>query len=66
MTRAKDDGVALDNEATRIPAERIRQLAYELWERNHCPPGLELRFWLLAERQLRAQDDISLDEGEDA
>ncbi|MBA8916034.1 MULTISPECIES: DUF2934 domain-containing protein [Methylorubrum] len=36
------------------PAE-IRQRAYELWERNHRPDGFEIEFWLLAERELRAE-----------
>lgn len=36
------------------PAE-IRQRAYELWERNHQPEGFEVEFWLLAERELRAE-----------
>ncbi|WP_342154359.1 DUF2934 domain-containing protein [Methylorubrum sp. SB2] len=36
------------------PAE-IRQRAYELWERNHSSDGFEVEFWLLAERELRAE-----------
>lgn len=43
-----------------IPAERIRERAYELWERNHRPDGLEMQFWLVAERELRA----ALEEGD--
>lgn len=63
MTRRDVETAAatLDGE-TRIPAERIRRRAYELWERHHCPPGFELRFWLLAERQLR--DEAGRDAGE--
>ena len=34
--------------------ERVRERAYELWDRNHRPEGLDLQFWLLAERELRA------------
>lgn len=34
--------------------ERAREGAYELWDRNHRPEGLDLQFWLLAERELRA------------
>ncbi|MCE4226738.1 DUF2934 domain-containing protein [Methylobacterium sp. C25] len=64
MTRAKDNGVAIGGGEGRIPAERIRQRAYELWERNHCPPGLEMRFWLLAEQQLRAEVTPEPAEGE--
>lgn len=38
-----------------ITTEEIRQRAYELWERNHRPEGLEIQFWLLAQRELRAE-----------
>lgn len=38
-----------------ITFERIRERAYELWERNHRPDGLEIQFWLAAERELRAE-----------
>ncbi len=38
-----------------ITAAEIRQRAYELWERNHRPDGFEIEFWLLAERELRAE-----------
>lgn len=63
MTQAKDDQVRIGGGQGRVPAERIRQRAYELWERNHCPPGLELRFWLLAERQLWAEAERDHTEG---
>ncbi|TXM72473.1 DUF2934 domain-containing protein [Methylobacterium sp. WL12] len=35
-----------------ITFERIRERAFELWDRNHRPEGLDIRFWLLAEREL--------------
>lgn len=38
-----------------ITFEQIRARSYELWERNHRPDGLEVEFWLLAERELRAE-----------
>ncbi|WP_091718142.1 DUF2934 domain-containing protein [Methylobacterium phyllostachyos] len=38
-----------------ITFERIRERAYELWERNHRPEGFEIEFWLLAERELRKE-----------
>jgi hypothetical protein len=44
---ARDGGV--------ITFEEIRERAYELWERNHRPDGLEIEFWLIAERELRAE-----------
>jgi Protein of unknown function (DUF2934) len=43
-----------------ITFEEIRERAYELWERNHRPEGLEIRFWLLAERELKAERDRKL------
>ena len=42
------------NEKPRISFEDIRERAYELWERHHRPDGFEFEFWLLAERELRA------------
>ncbi|MBX9932936.1 MAG: DUF2934 domain-containing protein [Methylobacterium sp.] len=39
----------------RISFEEIRERAYELWERHHRPEGFEIEFWLLAERELRAE-----------
>ena len=38
-----------------IPIEDIRQRAYDLWDRHHRPEGQEMRFWVLAERELRAE-----------
>lgn len=44
-----------------ITFEQIRNRAYELWERNHRPDSLEIQFWLLAERELRAERRRSAD-----
>ena len=60
MTQTKEDEVKVGGGQGRVPPVRIRQRAYELWERNHCPPGLEMRFWLLAERQLRDETPASV------
>ncbi|GLS42027.1 DUF2934 domain-containing protein [Methylobacterium brachythecii] len=38
-----------------LPFAEIRARAYELWDRNHRPEGSEITFWLLAERELRAE-----------
>ena len=38
-----------------LPIEEIRERAYDLWERNHRPDGLEIEFWLAAERELKAE-----------
>nr|WP_137831798.1 DUF2934 domain-containing protein [Methylobacterium sp. L1A1] len=43
-----------------ITPEEIRQRAYELWERNHRPDGFEIEFWLVAERELRAERRMQL------
>lgn len=45
------------NLALPITSEQIRERARELWERNHRPDGLDLEFWLLAERELKAERD---------
>ncbi|WP_375410870.1 DUF2934 domain-containing protein [uncultured Methylobacterium sp.] len=39
---------------TVITFEQIRERAYELWDRTHRPDGLDIQFWLLAERELKA------------
>lgn len=49
----RDRGGRAEGDA--IPFEQIRERAYELWERNHRPEGFEMQFWLLAERELRAE-----------
>ena len=38
-----------------ISHHAIRERAYDLWDRNHRPEGYELQFWLLAERELKAE-----------
>lgn len=38
-----------------IPIEQIRQRAYDIWDRNHRPHGQEVRFWVTAERELKAE-----------
>ncbi len=38
-----------------LPIEQIRERAYDLWDRNHRPDGQEVRFWLMAERELKAE-----------
>jgi hypothetical protein len=43
--------------ATGPTFDQIRRRAYELWERNHQPMGFEIEFWLMAEKELRAERD---------
>ncbi|KAB1071128.1 DUF2934 domain-containing protein [Methylobacterium soli] len=40
-----------------ITFEQIRERAYDIWERNHRLDGLEIEFWLMAERELKAERD---------
>ncbi len=35
---------------------QIRERAYELWERNHRPDGMEVQLWLAAEREASCRD----------
>lgn len=37
-----------------VTFEQIRERAYQLWEWSHRPEGLDIQFWLLAERKLKA------------
>ncbi|WP_264048402.1 DUF2934 domain-containing protein [Methylobacterium flocculans] len=41
-----DDGITI---------ERIRERAYDVWDRNHRPDGFDLEFWLIAERELKVE-----------
>lgn len=49
-----------------IPLAAIRARAYDIWERNHRPDGYEIQFWLLAERELRAELESRRDAAEEA
>ena len=51
---------------TELRFERIRERAYELWDRNHRPEGLDMQFWLLAERELRAAGMDTADQVRDS
>lgn len=43
-----------------ITFDQIRERAYDLWERNHRPDGFEIAFWLMAERELKAERERAL------
>jgi hypothetical protein len=48
-----------------LSIDEIRERAYDLWDRNHRPDGYELEFWLMAERELKAERRAALhNEGE--
>jgi hypothetical protein len=50
------DDLSFDDAARALPSfKEIRERAYELWERHHRPEGYELEFWLMAERELKAE-----------
>lgn len=40
---------------TTISHAEIRERAYDLWDRHHRPEGYDLHFWVMAERELRAE-----------
>ena len=44
-----------------LSIEEIRERAYDLWDRNHRPDGYELEFWLMAERELKAESRARLE-----
>lgn len=35
------------------PTEEIRHEAYQIWQREGCPPGHELDHWLMAQEVIR-------------
>ena len=45
-----DDGITI---------EHIRERAYDVWDRNHRPDGFDLEFWLIAERELKAEAAVA-------
>lgn len=48
--------LSTDDEAALTPSQaEIRERAYDLWDRNHRPDSYELEFWLMAERELKAE-----------
>ena len=36
--------------------QRVRELAYAVWEREGCPEGASEQHWYMAEQELRAED----------
>ena len=38
-----------------ISFEQIRERAHDLWDRNHRPKGMDVQFWLMAERELKTE-----------
>ncbi len=56
-----EDPAADDAADPVISHDQIRERAYDLWDRNHRPNGYQLEFWLMAERELRAERRINLE-----
>lgn len=54
-----EDETSARNSDTKISNDQIRERAYEIWERHHRPEGFEAHFWLLAERELLAENEKS-------
>ena len=44
-----------------ITSAEIQERAYELWDRHHRPDGYNLHFWIMAERELKAERKASLE-----
>ncbi|WP_267427568.1 DUF2934 domain-containing protein [Methylobacterium sp. GC_Met_2] len=38
-----------------IADDEIRARAHDIWDRHHRPVGYDLQFWLMAERELKAE-----------
>lgn len=58
---------AADREAVPTPSfEEIRERAHDLWERHHRSENYELEFWLMAERELRAERMARLEQEADS
>ena len=55
---SEDETSARDSD-TEISNDQIRERAYEIWERHHRPEGFEAHFWLLAKRELLAENETS-------
>ncbi|WP_393958739.1 DUF2934 domain-containing protein [Methylorubrum sp. POS3] len=55
FNRGYGDLVPMSQDEPSITTAEIRRRAYDLWERNHRPDGLEIEFWVMAERELRAE-----------
>jgi len=55
MERPTHSSKASDMSDHGITIERIREQAYDIWDRNHRPEGVEVEFWLMAERELKAE-----------
>jgi hypothetical protein len=53
-TSSADDRAAA---RSRLPDDRVRRRAHELYERRGAIPGRDLEDWLDAERELRSTQD---------
>lgn len=43
--------------------DRIRQRAFEIWEREGRPEGLQKQHWLQAEREIEQEQDSAVETG---
>ena len=50
LTSMPEDGITF---------ERIRDRAYDIWDRNHRPEGYDVEIWLMAERELSAEAAVA-------
>ena len=51
-----------DDRTKLVPSvDEIQERAYELWDRHHRPDGYDLHFWVMAERELKAERKARLE-----
>ncbi len=43
--------------------ERLRSLAYAIWERQGCPDGKDVQIWDLAVKEMNGQPAPQIDQG---
>ena len=46
-------------------AEEIAKRAHQYWEAEGCPDGSDMRYWLRAEAEVRAERGIPLPDGQE-
>jgi hypothetical protein len=55
MSRVSSPPLAPQTGTTKVPHDKIAARAYEKWCKRGCPHGSDMRDWLEAEAELRAE-----------
>lgn len=58
MIRAFCGGKQEDEDMQTIDQEKIRDRAFQLWDRAGQPEGREQEFWYQAEREMAEEDEV--------